>query len=68
MPTASSCTVDPDTVQIDGVVELNVTGFPDAPPVALAVNDVPALAGFGAGANEINCSLSSRLSDAGTVD
>ena len=37
MPVPTNVTVDPDTVQMAVVPELNATGFPDAPPVAVTV-------------------------------
>ena len=43
VPTASPVTVLPLTVQMPGVVVLNVTGLPDAPPVALTVVVPPTL-------------------------
>ena len=58
VPTATSVTVAPlvpDTVQTPVVAEVNVTGLPDGPPVALTVTLVPYTEGEGAVPNEMVC-------------
>jgi hypothetical protein len=61
VPRATRLTCTPDTVQVADVNELNVIGFPEAPPVALAMKLPPAVAGFGALPNDMNCVRSLRL-------
>jgi hypothetical protein len=53
-------------VHVADVKEVNVTGFPEDPPVAFAVNELPITAGIGALSNEIVCVRSLRLRPAGT--
>ena len=56
VPSAISATVAPlvpETVQTLVVAEVNVTGLPEAPPVALTVTLVPYMEGEGAVPNEI---------------
>ena len=47
MPPVSIDTVEPETVHTDSVVLPNVTGLPDAPPVADTVNVPLNRIGFG---------------------
>jgi hypothetical protein len=58
--------VVPDTVQMVGEVEANVTGLPEAPPVALRVKMPPVLKLIGvAGAKPV---MVWAISDADTVN
>ena len=54
VPAAAPLTSAPEIVQTEGVREANVTGLPDAPPVAVTMLDPPT-AMVGATHKEIDC-------------
>ena len=55
VPAPTRVTVSPPTVHTDAVVELNVTGLPEAPPVAATVNGASPYTLPDSGPNEMTC-------------